>query len=254
MSDSGSKPPLGGAGGWTRWIMAAVFVGVLVVAAIVVVVTRPGDDEETQPTPPPAPPSVTATQQPSAQPTEPASTDQSCPIASTSNTEVPQDTPDGIEWRSTAYKAMLPYSKTDGPTLEEGPVALCYAHTPTGALMAMSHFYARSRLNPLADERVQVIEQQTLPGADQQEEINGARETASRLWEWRGFRFLSYGDTEARIVGVVTIEGSQHAAVTFVLTWSEDTWMVNLQASNQADSVIVSEAELASYVPWSAEA
>lgn len=250
MSDSGSKPPLGGAGGWTRWIMAAVFVGVLVVAAIVVVVTRPGDDEETQPTPPPAPPSVTATQPPSAQPTEPASTDQSCPIASTSNTEVPQDTPDGIEWREATFGAMLPYSEMHGPLTEQGPLALCYSHTPTGALVALSHIYARAQLNPLADERVAVIEEQTAPGPAQDEAIETGRKTASRLWSWQAFRFLSYGTDEARILGVMRAESLGLVSVTFVLRWVGDTWVVDIGATNEGSSSTISDAELGSYVPW----
>lgn len=252
MSDSHTTASPGG-GGWTRWIIAAIFVGALLVTAIVIAVTNNGGSETTPPPASPTPPPPPATSASSTPSQEETTAEGECPIAGTSNTEVPQDTPDGVEWRATSYGAMLPYSKSDGPTVEDDPVALCYSHTPTGALLAMSQIYARAQLNPLADERVAVLEAQALPGPARDEAITKARQSTSSPWEWAAFRFMSYGDDEARIIGVAKSGEVGNVAITFVLKWQDNTWLADIEATNEAESRTVSEDELASsYVPWTA--
>lgn len=248
------RPPGPSGRSFTLWVISAIFVAALLVAAIVVVVINQQPDQ----TAPPPPSSTAATTSPAT--TAPSSTTRpspsadstGCTLASQVSDKVPQQTPPEIEWRSTNYGALVPYSASAGPAIEDGPIADCYAHTPTGALLALSQIWARVGLNPLAEERLQVLDKQIVPSPERTQLREMLSSQASPSWHWRAFRFTSYSEGKAAITAVFEYpEQNVMLSSTFFLVWTNNTWRIDLSDSPLTDPPVVTADELEAYIPWS---
>lgn len=214
----------------TWWWIAAIFVVAVVVAALAVVFLSPDRDQGQ------APPS----------------TGGACKVPQGSQ-DVPTTTPAGVEWRVSSGKTVLPYSSTSGPATIEGAVARCYAQDPVGALLAASQIYGRI-LGPNADESVQVVRSQVVPGPQRDRFIETLSNPSSppEQIQWRAFRYLSYTSDTAKIDMVTesTATGAI-AGIPMTLVWQDGDWKWDFESFTPSQVHAVDPAELGTYVPWS---
>lgn len=218
----------------TWWWVAAVFVvGVLLVALAVVFL---GPSRQ--------PPVTNTTGAPTLTREDACDVDQGAK-------DIPVGTPPGVEWRTTAFKTVLPFSSSSGPLLETPPLARCFSRDPVGALIAASQIYGRF-LNPNRDEAEQVIRNQFVDGPQKDQLLESLSTPGSPpdQIQWRAFKYLSYDDDKAVVVLAFESPGrTVVGGLPVTMTWQGDDWRYDFESF--VSPYTVSEAEVAGYVPWS---
>ena len=146
---------------------------------------------------------------------------------------------------------MLPYSATDGPEYVNGGVARCYAHTPTGALLADQQIAIRYLISP---DWQKVVAAQVVPGPGVKvysaERATVSSDAAPGTYcQIAGFAFLSYSPAQARIEAVSRC-GANLQAVTSTVEWSGTDWRLVLQPNGSQSASATPIANLTGFVPW----
>lgn len=214
---------------------AAAAIGALVVLALIVVLAARalgGDDDAPGPTAPPA-----------------ASTSR-CNLADGPQA-VPTQAPEA-DW-SLAGRFAVPSNPAFGPGDSEGPVAVCFAKSPTGALFAAVNYLGDSndpqvgtealiRARVLMDDRGRALLDE--PPAEPSE--TGGLQLA-------GFRFVDEMDERISIdMAVRAAEGpsaGQLVSITLTMTWADGDWRVVVPAAGTPPTTAISS--LSGYVEWS---
>lgn len=137
------------------FVLAGAAVAVVVVAGAAVLVMGPPDPAASQATPSdgttrtsvPLDTPGTVPDDAAAQPGGVPGAAGSCPQLPSSDAELPSSAPADAEWRTTD-EVPLPYSPTAGPAIVTDMFARCYAHTPTGAVLAAIQTSRRYRAEP----------------------------------------------------------------------------------------------------------
>lgn len=213
----------------TWWWIAAIFVVAVVIAALAVIFLTPRD-----------------------QPQQPPGLTEGCKVPQGSQ-DVPTTTPAGVEWRVSVGKTLLPYSTTTGPANVEGALARCYGQDPVGALLAASQIYGRI-LGPNADDSVQVVREQVVPGPQRDSFIESLSNPSSPpdQIQWRAFRYLSYTPESARIDMVIesTATGAT-VGIPMTLVWRDGDWKWDFESFTTSEIHPIDDTELTTYVPWS---
>lgn len=186
-----------------------------------------------------------------------------CPNAAAGPKDIPESAPAGVTW-SLYRNRLVPFSKTVGPTTGKGDIARCYAHTPTGALIAAAQISAR--YNAGADWRA-VMLALVVPGTDTDAAMviradkAAARETAEppaeapnsdRVLQLAGFKFVSYSD-DAAVIQLVrsSIDGGQLVSALYTVRWFAGDWKLQVAANASEASMVQRETSLTGFVPWS---
>ncbi len=236
-------------------LLGAVIAGVLILALVGVITHRASPSVVA--TPHASHPSATrpSAVAPTASPapsgaSSPSSSDARCNIPPGSQ-EVPTSAPTGVTWQ--LYQTIaLPFSAQAGPTVVSGGVARCYAHTPTGALLAAVQIYVRLGVAP---DWLPVLDQQVMPGtgrevfaADRPDEDVTVQ--PGEYGQVAGFQFVTYSSAGAVVQLVVQMpDGSlQMAAVT--VTWFGGDWRLQLLPDGQATAIVQQLSSLAGFIPW----
>ncbi|GAA2110913.1 hypothetical protein [Streptomyces synnematoformans] len=223
---------------WTRpWFIASVgFMGVVVLMLVVVLVAGDGnDDGGDQAAPSPAP--STSASRPD------AGDGEGCPELEESD-EVP-DGPPPANW-DLFRTVALPVSKEAGPAVIDGDVARCYAHSPTGALMAAVQIGTRYTL---AEDWQTVMEEQTYGDAkDQLIEARSELEATApppapapgELGQIAAFDITTYSPDTA-VVQLVTrfVDGSLQAS-TATLRWMDGDWRYEVSETSAPQKTVLS--------------
>lgn len=180
-------------------------------------------------------------------------TDTSCSLPAGSQT-VPDYTPAGITWR--IYQTIaLPYSPTYGPQYVDGDIARCYAHDPTGALIAASQISARLVAAPSTD----VAEAQVVPGAGQQAFISKDSEalknqqggnTPGSFAQLAGFKYVTYNSSTAVVELVTQGTNGAYQAETITVAWSGGDWKLVLEPDGSASPNAFPVTSLAGFAGW----
>lgn len=229
------------------FMVSAGFLLVIVLLAVLVVLTTGGEDgAETAAAPAPSAPAHSAT---------PTADDGACPALKDTTTALPDLAPKGVTWE--LFRTMaLPSSKASGPAVIEGDVARCYAHTPTGALLAAAQISTRSAL---AEDWQTVMKRQAY--GDALGELMKKRAAAEKkapapdpepgeLGQLAGFRFVTYSKTFAVIELVTRFNQPEFLQVsTVTLRWSPkaDDWQYEVSHAHAQPKSVDS---LAGYVKW----
>ena len=207
---------------------AAVLFLVLVLAGGIFVATRHGDASAPQP---PALGTELASSGPAA--SGAALGAQSPPSGchpSDTDAGVPQAAPAGIAW-SLFDTVALPSSPSAGPLQVRGDVAACYAHTPTGALIAAAQISTRALL--AEDWRAVVAAGVVADGGARAYAADRARvsvgpATAGDFGQIAAFQFASYTSGQASIQLVARFPNGALQAVTYTVRWSGGDWKLQL--------------------------
>ncbi|MEU4924619.1 hypothetical protein AB0G29_35360 [Streptomyces parvus] len=235
----------GGPFGSRLWQISGLFLlGLVLLAGVTIAVQRPGGDDQGAP----AAPGPTASASTSAAPDGGTG---ECPEPAVSE-DLPRTAPDA-RWELTRTVA-LPVSETAGPARVDGDVARCYAHSPTGALIAAAQISARY---VVAEDWARVVKEQTY-GAGQQpllEQRTAYEKTAEpvapvpgELGQVAGFQFVTYTPQTA-VLQLVNRFGDSGVmqATTITLRWHKGDWQMELPDVAPPQRTV---DDLTGYVPW----
>ncbi|MEL7978382.1 hypothetical protein AAG589_21125 [Isoptericola sp. F-RaC21] len=230
------------------WLTAsAVFIGALAAAGVYLVVTQdaqPGG-AVTASSPSPAVPKVSSS---------PAEGDSVCGLEAGDQT-VPESAP-ATSW-DLVGKVAAPSVEGSGPgVVDDDGFRYCFAHSPTGALVA-----AATQLPMSANESTakQWMDKSVADSPERDEELQAmtdparvkdfvAAGTARGVPQLRAFRFISYDQTSA-VVDLVVEYPDGMVAIPSEMTWQDGDWRYQPPASGRlaADTV----RTLDGYVEWS---
>jgi hypothetical protein len=164
---------------------------------------------------------------------------------------IPVSAPTGVTWE--LYDTVaLPFSAQAGPTVINGDVARCYAHSPTGALLATVQIAVRYAL---AANWQAVIANQVMPGIGRNvyaAERPGADVTiqAGEFGQFAGFQFVTYTSAIAVVQVVVELPSGEMQATTMTVQWSDGDWRLQLQPDGSPGPNVQQVPSLTGFIPW----
>ncbi|MGH3302164.1 MAG: hypothetical protein ACRDOK_10865 [Streptosporangiaceae bacterium] len=164
---------------------------------------------------------------------------------------IPVSAPTGVTWR--LYDTVaLPFSPQSGPTAINGDVARCYAHSPTGALLATVQIAVRYSL---AANWQAVIAGQVMPGTGRSvyaAERPGAEFTiqAGEFGQVAAFQFVAYTSALAVVQIVIQLPSGGIQATTMTVLWSGGDWRLQLQPDGSPGPNVQQVPSLTGFIPW----
>jgi hypothetical protein len=168
-----------------------------------------------------------------------------------SSQAVPTAAPSDVTWKLFNTVA-LPYSPSAGPEFVVGAVARCYAHSPTGSLIADLQISSR---HLIASGWRAVMETQVVPGSGvkafdtDRAEVTGGLATPGQYCQTAGFSFLSYTTAKATIE-LVSRCGSNLQAETTSVAWSGTDWRLVLLPDGSEAPTASTIGSLVGFVPF----
>ena len=158
--------------------------------------------------------------------------------------------PPAVTWQLFNTVA-LPYSETAGPGYVTGDVARCFAHTPTGALIADQHIATRYLI---AAGWRQVVAAGVVPGPgvnvySAERSKVASTSSAGDYCQTAGFSFLNYTPERAQIEDVSRCGGNLQA-VTSTVEWSGTDWRLVLQPDGSESPSETNIANLTGFIAW----
>ena len=213
----------------TAFLLALVLLGILVAAA------GSGSQGSALRTSPPTgqPPATAATTAGAGGCTLPAS-DQS----------VPSSTPPAARWETVGSMLVPQNPLVFGPQHSSGPWNTCFAHDPSGALLAAFNLWAEGTTAAPSDVfRNLAVDTPANLGNDDRLDADGPVQFA-------GYRYESYEPSTAELM--VVIEGPQGAleAVGTTMRWLDGDWKYVFPADGTP--ALQTLPDLTGYVQWSA--
>jgi hypothetical protein len=229
-------------------IVAAVLLSVVAFALVAVLERSPS---------PAAAPSSSATRHPSqvrhsagARAASTAVATGGCDV-SPGQQAIPISDPAGVTWR--LYNTVaLPFSVQAGPTVIAGDIARCYAHSPTGALLAAVQIAVRYALAP---NWRSVTAEQVMPGtgrnvyADQRSGVNVTVQSGE-FGQVAAFQFVAYSRALAVVQIVIQLPSGEMQAVPMTVQWSGGDWRLQLQPDGSPGPDVQQVTDLTGFVPW----
>lgn len=179
-------------------------------------------------------------------------TDTSCSLPA-ANQSVPDYTPPGITWR--IYQTVaLPYSPTYGPQQVNGDIARCYAHDPTGALIAASQIGVRYLIAP---QWQKVVDHQVVANAGRSVYISNRAKVSNQggnqpgnYNQFAGFKYVTYSPAQAVIELVTTSSSGAMQATTVTVDWVSGDWRLLLQPDGGTSPNAFPVTSLAGFASW----
>ncbi len=225
-----------------RWWPAVSVVGVIVALGLILsVLGIVGDRHE----PPPAAAAPTAARDAEQQPSVCGLPDVEL---SGTVTEAPV-----AQW-SLVGTIAAPTVEGQGPGLiEDDGFRSCFAHTPTGAVVAAANLAAMGSYAPL---RPRFDREALAPGPGRDAVLAKPRPqggTDGVRLQLAGFRLLRYTGAQADLDLALLASTGQMFGFTFFLEWAEGDWKARMADDGSDLSSVSPISSLAGYVAWSAE-
>ncbi|MEW2163410.1 hypothetical protein AB0912_10475 [Streptomyces sp. NPDC007084] len=151
-----------------------------------------------------------------------------CGTDDSAGSALPKAAPKDVTWRTLGV-ARVPVSASAGPTLIQGPLWWCYAHTPDGAALAAhiipsqmsgSHWRTVTEQQVVAGQGRDMFEFQRATVANTDEQSGG-----TAVATYVGFTVTSYTESAAT-VRLLLKSAQGYAATTISLRWSGGDWKV----------------------------
>lgn len=144
------------------------------------------------------------------------------------DTAAPTTTPADLRWRD-LVTVRVPTSASAGPLHTDGSVWWCFAHTPTGAVLA-AHVIP-VQLSGTAWRAI--AEQQLVPGAPRDTflagkagEDGGTAPAKSAVGRFAGFSLTSYTPESATVRLLLAHPAGGYASMSVSLRWRDGDWKV----------------------------
>jgi hypothetical protein len=238
--DFADRPP------WTRpgFIAAGALLAMVVIAGVVVaLLPSPGARPNAGPTGTGAP-------------TTPATGGGTAPAPTDLPTDIPTVAPAGVSWQLVGLEAV-PTSASAGPYRVSGGTASGYAHTPTGALVAIAQLAVRAAPESGQGSWEPTITQQFLPGADRDKLLAAIRaegpvqaDPGERLPQVSGFRYISYTPDTAVVGLVVGPTNTKYTITTLTVVWRDGDWRMVAPPGATWATLTQPLTDLSNVVPW----
>ncbi|GAA2836539.1 hypothetical protein [Kribbella solani] len=233
------------------FIAAVIVVGAVVVCGVVWVLAgrtgQPGAQPSTSPS------VVVPSGQPTREPSVPPATPTELPSSSNSSRPTPPPPPNNstggcnnpkpdqaiprllappaVSWTFEG-DILIPLQAAGGPaTTSSTGVRSCFAHSPTGAVLA-----AMVMLGQVSNQQIgiEVLETRTMPGPGRAKAIAGLKQEmatpqAQVNVQFAGFKVLDYTPGRALIQIAAELENKGIGALPITMVWSHGDWRVQLQ-------------------------
>jgi hypothetical protein len=271
--DSGSGGEDAGGEGTSFWqergfVAAAIVVGAVVVCVLVWVFAR---DPGTPATQPPASPSVVGPteQQPTGEPSVPPATPTEEPTSTRTpsgpptpgvggcklrnpDQRIPRAAPSAVSWQFEA-DMLIPLQQQGGPAVtDRSGVRSCFAHSPTGAVLAAMVVLGQIR-NP--DLTADVLATRIAPGpgrtrAMRETRVSTTPRNEGQVTQFTGFKVFDYQPDRAILAIAVQLGDAQLAALPVTMVWSQGDWKAVLQEDGSFNGQVAPDvlASLDGYV------
>jgi hypothetical protein len=249
--DSGGGDDAGG-GETSFWeergfVASAIVVGAIVVCLLVWFFAR-GDGTPTsqpstspstvvpteQPTDEPSvPPATPPTEQPSSTPTRRPTPGVGGCRTKNPDQRIPRSAPTAVTWEFET-DMLIPRQQQGGPAeMDQAGVRSCFAHSPTGAVLAAMVILGQIR-NPALTERV--LLQQVVANQGRTRALAEAKATPTPgdtappgQSQFTGFKVLDYLQNRAVIAIAVRIDDSNVASMPVTMVWKGGDWRAELK-------------------------
>jgi hypothetical protein len=161
-------------------------------------------------------------------------------------------------WVSVGQMSAPQAPRTYGPQRTDDGFAVCFAHNPTGSLLAAVNFFAQAtvaspvtllqKLAANTPTRAAAIAQARDGGSDQLlQQSDGDPGTV----QVTGFEFVDYTPAEANVNVVLEGPGGEYAAVECQLVWQNEDWKFVIPMGGQLDSSQLTSMD--GFVSWTAD-
>jgi hypothetical protein len=167
------------------------------------------------------------------------------------NQNIPQLAPPaGTSWGQVGAMSVPQASTTLGPEHISGLWNTCFAHSPSGALLAALNFYAEGTAAPSGQvyRRLAV----NAPAAALRTASNLDAEAGGAV-QIAGYKYDSYAPSEAQVTVAVQGPKGAYEAIATTMTWVGTDWRYQFPPNGTPSVEILGSAQLAApYVAWSA--
>ncbi|MER5656957.1 MULTISPECIES: hypothetical protein [unclassified Streptomyces] len=228
------------------WQLSAGFIGiVVVVGGIVSLLSGPGASADGT--------NTAASQGPLSQVS--AAKDgrpKGCTTDDSAGSTLPKAAPKDVTWRTLGV-ARVPISASAGPTLIQGPLWWCYAHTPAGAALAAhiipsqmsgSHWRTVTEQQVVAGQGREMFEFQRATVANTDGQSDG-----TAVASYVGFSVTAYTESAAT-VRLLLKSAQGYAATTISLRWSGGDWKVRPDDNGSLHSPVSSVQTTNGFTLW----
>lgn len=237
-----------------RWALAVAAAVVALLVLLVIVLIPGGKDsnpvaagssnnEQSQPaSSSTAEPSISAlAASNSASTSNRAVCDVKVPTGKESSAEVPSD----YTWTATSDGAQYPVSAIYGPTVKVGKTGQCFAHNPTGAVMA-----AISLLHAQSDPQISEAERRALLSARTSNDPLDNPTPQSLDMQVFGYEVQSYSPEQATVQFAILSRSPQRVVVQFTIrvVWEDGDWRFDSDDSEIKAKVLTDTNQLPSHV------
>lgn len=241
--DSGSDDDAGGEGTgfWQErgFVASAIVIGAVVVCLLVWFFARGSGTPDARPTESPGT-SVVPTEQPTEEPSVPPATPTEEPTATTPpplnsrtggckdkhpDQRMPKVAPAAVTWQFEA-DLLIPLQVAGGPAVTDpNGVRSCFAHSPTGAVLAAMVLLGQVR-NPDLTEAV--LQTRVMPGPGRTRALAEARKSATPdvqgQVQFAGFKIIDYLPNRVIVQIAAQINDRSVASLPITLQWSGGDW------------------------------
>lgn len=175
-----------------------------------------------------------------------------CDTDDSAGSALPKAAPKDVTWRTLGV-ARVPVSASAGPTLIQGPLWWCYAHTPAGAALAAhiipsqmsgSHWRTVTEQQVVAGQGRQMFEFQRATVANTDAQSDGAA-----VASYAGFSVTSYSESAAT-VRLLLKSAQGYAATNISLRWSGGDWKVRPDDNGSLHSPVSSVQSTNGFTFW----
>lgn len=156
---------------------------------------------------------------------------------------VPSSSPPPARWETVGSMQVPQNPAVFGPERSSGPWNTCFAHDPSGALLAAMNLWAEGTAVPASE-----LFQRLAVGAPK-DLGNGAQLDSSGPVQLAGYRYVSYTPAEAQVAVVLRGAEGKLLAVVTPMVWRAGDWRYLFPAGGTPAMQVI--ADLSGYVSWS---
>ena len=156
---------------------------------------------------------------------------------------VPSSSPPQAQWGTVGSMQVPQNPAVYGPQRTSGIWNTCFAHNPSGALLAAMNFYGESTTG----EPEETVMRRYAVGAPPDLGSNAGLDSSGPV-QLAGYRYDSYTPSQSRVSLVFKGPQGKEAAVVTSMVWQGGDWKYVFPAGGMPSYLVV--ADLTGYVPW----
>jgi hypothetical protein len=221
---------------WSRpsVLLSGAFLLALVLLGVVAAVIGGGSDRAHRTTTP-----TTVVRPP---PLSPTATASGCSLAAGGQT-VPSSSPPQAQWGTVGSMQVPQNPAVYGPQRTSGIWNACFAHNPSGALLAAMNFYGESTTG----EPEETVMRRYAVGAPSNLGSNAGLDSSGPV-QLAGYRYDSYTPSQSQVSLVFRGPQGKEAAVVTSMVWQGGDWKYVFPAGGMPSYEVL--PDLTGYVPW----